>query len=122
MRMDCPPSTEGTGAVELLRTRLRRGPSKSRRTAVMSSWTGVWLALPISVLAACAIGADSVVLDRALAEPSGAYGVVVITRDKGLLGLQCEHRLSLDGKPFAELKLGQTVDDLSVTRATPIGR
>lgn len=49
------------------------------------------------------------ILDRALATPDKANGVLAITRDLALIGFQCNHLLELDGKPFAELRRGEQV-------------
>jgi len=66
------------------------------------------------LLGGCSIAAHfgtatGIILDAALTVPKSGHGAIVISRGHGVVGMQCDHRLELDGTPFAELRPGETV-------------
>lgn len=49
------------------------------------------------------------ILAPAMTVASVGSGVLVVKRDRGLTGSGCEHRLAIDGTPFAVLRVGEVV-------------
>ena len=81
-----------------------------RRSTILALFT---CALALAGCATTVVSNDQTapgtILDAKATTPRAGTGIVTIKRDAGFFGMGCVHRLSLDGRPFAELRTKEAV-------------